>query len=376
MKFITKKPPIVSSPDKSYRRLLSLHIALIITSISAIFMNGFYNVPEDSFYNLDQSFTVFGMLLVGAIVAFLVELVYSLSEGDTTKFNSYRGFVDPINTGLLIALLLPITTPIYVLVLAVVIGTYVGKIVFGGRGYYIFNPALVGVLFATVSFSSQMGFAEGVVTPLQGLKSVFTEGTMQTLNLGDLLIGNFAEISIGSTSIIVLAILFVYLVSTKVIDLRLAGSFLVTVLVMSLGIGYILWAFDNGSAVGYVIVNFLTGLTLFGAVFLVSESVSTPTSRETKIIFGVVVGLLMMLFRTVSENVEGLIYAVLFGNMITPFINRTVKRSNQKSLRITLAVLVVVVLIATVAIGFMLQGQLIELQPVAEEAATMIGGMI
>jgi len=316
------------------------------------------------------------MLLVGAIVAFLVELVYSLSEGDTSKFNSYRGFVDPINTGLLIALLLPITTPIYVLVLAVVVGTYVGKIVFGGRGYYIFNPALVGVLFASVSFSSQMGFAEGIVTPLQGLKSVFTEGTMQTLNLGDLFIGNFAEISIGSTSIIVLAILFVYLISTRVIDLRLAGSFLLTVLVMSFGIGYILWAFDNGSAVGYVIVNFLTGLTLFGAVFLVSESVSTPTSRETKIIFGVVVGLLMMLFRTVSENFEGLIYAVLFGNMITPFINRTVKRSNPKSLRITIAVLAVVVLIATVAIGFMLQGQLIELQSAAEESLAMIGGMI
>ena len=113
MKFITKKPPIVSSPDKSYKRLLSLHIALIITSISAIFMNGFYNIPEEAGYNLDQSFTVFSMIVIGAIVAFLVELVYALSEGDTTKFNSYRGFVDPINTGILIALLLPITTNIF-----------------------------------------------------------------------------------------------------------------------------------------------------------------------------------------------------------------------------------------------------------------------
>jgi len=375
MKFITKKPPIVSSPDKSYKRLLSLHIALIITALSAIFMNGFYNIPEEATYNLDQSFTVFSMILVGAIVAFLVELVYSLSEGDTTKFNSYKGFVDPINTWFLIALLLPITTPIYVIILAVVVGTYFGKIVFGGRGYYIFNPALVGVLFATISFSAQLGFGEDVVTPLQGLKLVFTEGAMQEITLQSLLTGNFAEIAVGSTSIIVLIILFAYLTMTRVIDLRLSGSFLITVLVMSFGIGYILWAFDNGSAVGYMVVNLLTGLTLFGAVFLVSESVSSPTSRETKIIFGVIVGLLMMLFRTVSENVEGLIYAVLFGNMITPFINRTVKRSNPKVLRITIAVLVVVVAIATIAIGFMLQGQLIELQPAAE-TFTMIGGMM
>jgi electron transport complex protein RnfD len=375
MKFITKKPPIVSSPDKSYKRLLSLHIALIITSISAIFMNGFYNIPEEAGYNLDQSFTVFSMIVIGAIVAFLVELVYALSEGDTTKFNSYRGFVDPINTGILIALLLPITTPVYVLVLAVIVGTYVGKIVFGGRGYYIFNPALVGVLFATISFSSQLGFAEDVVTPLQGLKLVFTDGAMQVLSMQELLIGNFAEIAVGSTSIIVLILLFIYLTNTKVIDLRISGTFLLTVLFMSFGIGYILWAFDNGSTIGYMIVNLLTGLTLFGAVFFVSESVSTPTSRETKLIYGVTVGLLMMLFRTVSENVEGLIYAVLFGNMITPFINRTVKRSNAKSLRITVAVLIVIVLIATAAIGFMLQGQLIELQPAAE-TALMMGGMM
>ena len=371
MKFTTKKPPIVSSPDKSYKRLLSLHIALIITSISAIFMNGFYNVPEEATYNLDQSFTVFGMLVVGAVVAFLVELLYALAEGDTSKFNSYRGFVDPINTGLLIALLLPITTPIYVLVLAVIVGTYVGKLVFGGRGYYIFNPALVGVLFVTISFGSQLVFDEGVVTPLQGLKQVFTEGASLNLVLKDLFIGNFAEISVGSTSIIALIVMFIYLTLTKVIDLRLAGSFLLTVIFMSFGIGFILFEFDPTNF-AYIIVNLLTGLTLFGAIFLVSESVSTPTSRETKIIFGVTVGLLMMLFRTVSENVEGLIYAVLFGNMITPFINRTVKRSNTKSLRITIAVLAVVVIIATIAIGFMLQGRLIELQ----ETVAMIGGMI
>jgi electron transport complex protein RnfD len=372
MNFITKKPPIVSSQEKSYKRLLSLHIALIVVSLSAIIMNGMYNLPEEAKFNLEQSFTAFGMILIGALVAIAVELFYSLSEGDTTKFNSYKGFVDPINTGLLIALLLPVTTPIYVLILAVVVGTYAGKLVFGGRGYYIFNPALVGVLFASISFSSKLVFAEGVVTPLQGLKAVFTDGVVQNISLQNLLIGNFAEISIGSTSIIILLVLLVYLTVTKVIDLRLTGSFLITVLVMSFGVGTILWAFDNGSNLAYVVVNFLTGLTLFGAVFLVSESVSTPTSRETKLIFGVTVGVLMMLFRTLSDNYEGLIFAVLFGNMITPFINRTVKRSNKKSLIITVSVLVVVVLIATVAIGFILQGNLIALQ----ETVSSIGGMM
>lgn len=372
MKFTSKKPPIVSSKANSFTRQIHLHIALLIVSLSAIIVSGNYNLTDEITYNLDQSFAVFGMLVVAAIVAIAVELFYALSEGDTTKFNSYRAFISPINTGLLIGLLLPITTPVYVLVLAVIVGTYVGKIVFGGRGYYIFNPALVGVLFATVSFGTQMGFAEGVVTPLEALKDIFTDGSQFTIELKQLLIGNFAEISLGSTSIIALAIVLIYLLITKVIDFRLSGTFLVTVLVISSGIGIILWG-TTPAALAYVIANTLTGLTLFGAVFLVSESVSTPTSRETKLIFAVTVAILMMLFRTLSENTEGLVYAVLFGNMITPFINRTVKRSTTKSLTITSVVLILVVLVVTVFIGFVLQGNLAELYQTTE---AMIGGII
>jgi electron transport complex protein RnfD len=377
MKFVTKKPPIVNSQEKSLKRLLTLHIALIIISLSAILMNGFYNVADGEVFNLDQSFAVFGMIVIGAVTAFIVELLYALSEGDTSKFTSYRGFIDPLNTGILIALLLPATTPAFVLVLSVIIGTYAGKLVFGGRGYYIFNPALVGALFANASFASQLSLGEDVngeaiITPLQGLKEVFTSGAMQTLELQDLLIGNYAEIAVGSTSVIVLLLLFVYLWLNKVVDLRLSGSFLLTVLFMSFGIGYILWAFDNGSALNYMVVNTLTGLTLFGAVFLVSESVSTPTSRETKLIFGVTVAILMMLIRTVSDSVEGLVYAVLFGNMITPFINRTVRRSNQKTLWTTVAVLAVIVIGVTIAIGFVLQGRLID---VFQTELGMMGGL-
>lgn len=370
MKFVTKKPPIIQSSDKTYKRALSLHIAIIIISLSAIIMNGFHNVQDGTNYNLDQSFAVFGMLAIGAIVAVIVELFYRLSEGDTTRFSSYAGFVDPLSTGLLIALLLPITTPIYVLALAVIVGTYAGKLVFGGYGYYIFNPALVGVIFASLSFSGQIAISG---TPLMLLKDVFVTGsTLNGIALQDLLVGNYAAIAVGSTSIIVLFLLFIYLIITKVIDLRLSGTFLVTVLFMSFGIGTILWAFDGGSTVAYMVVNLFTGLTMFAAVFLVSEPVSTPTSRETKIIFGVTVAVLMMMMRTLSDNVEGVVFAVLFANMITPFINRTVKRSNTGSLIKTIIGCVIFVVIATIAIGFMLQGQLIELN----ETAEVVGGMI
>lgn len=379
MKFVTKKPPIVTNNEKTYKRSLNLHIALIVAALGAIILNGLYTYPvpdgEIALFSdgLAQSFKVFSMVLLASGFSVIVELFYALSEGDTTKFSSYKGFVEPINIGILIALLLPITTPTYVLALTVLVGVYVGKLVFGGYGFYIFNPALVGVLFAYSAFSSQLALTGD--TPLQLLKLAITENQAFSLsNLNDLLIGNYLSTAVGSTSVILLALLFLYLAVTKVIDLRIAGTYLLTVLFISFGVGFILYADTLQMALAYLVVNLITGLAVFGAVFFVSETVSTPTSRETKIIYAVTVASLMMVFRTLSDNVEGLIYAVLFGNMITPFLNRTVKQSNKKALIKTLVSVVIMVVIITVAIGFMLQGQLQEAINTTE--AFVIGGII
>lgn len=379
MKFVTKKPPIVTNNEKTYKRSLNLHIALIVAALGAIILNGLYTYPvpdgEIALFSdgLAQSFKVFSMVLLASGFSVIVELFYALSEGDTTKFSSYKGFVEPINIGILIALLLPITTPTYVLALTVLVGVYVGKLVFGGYGFYIFNPALVGVLFAYSAFSSQLALTGD--TPLQLLKLAITENQAFSLsNLNDLLIGNYLSTAVGSTSVILLALLFLYLAVTKVIDLRIAGTYLLTVLFISFGVGFILYADTLQMALAYLVVNLITGLAVFGAVFFVSETVSTPTSRETKIIYAVTVASLMMVFRTLSDNVEGLIYAVLFGNMITPFLNRTVKQSNKKALIKTLVGVVIMVLIITLAIGFMLQGQLHEAINTTE--AFVIGGII
>lgn len=367
MKFVTKKPPIVQSSQKTLKRTMSFHYALIFISIVSIFTSGRYNIVEGNF-NLDQAFQAFGMLVIGAFVAVMVEIFYRITEGDTSRFEKYEGFVDPINTGLLIALLLPITTPVYVLALAVIVGTYAGKLVYGGFGYYIFNPALVGVLFVTISFSGQL-LVSG--TPLQSLQAVFTGGTFEA-NLQALLLGEYQEIAIGSTSAIALIVLFFYLLASRVIDIRLSGTYLLTMAVMSLGIGFILWTFDGGITLTYTLVNLLTGLTMFAAVFLLSDSVSTPTSRETKIIFGVTAAVLTMLMRTLSDNAEGVIFAVLFANMITPFINRTVKRSNRAALIKTVIGCAVVVIVVTVMIGFIAQADIIE----ATQVATVLGGIL
>jgi electron transport complex protein RnfD len=121
-----------------------------------------------------------------------------------------------------------------------------------------------------------------------------------------------------------------------------------------------------------MLVNLLTGLTLFGAVFLVSEAVSSPTSRETKIIYAVVIAVLTMAVRVLGTNPEGIIFAVLFGNMITPFLNRTVKRSNKRTFITTALVSLAVVIFTGLVLGFILQGRLIEIYDVS----VLIGGIL
>ncbi len=369
MEFITKKAPIVRNSQRTYKRSFTLHFALIIVAIAAIVLKAYTVVPDGSTYTaLDQAFKVFLMLAAGAFVSIMVELFYSLSEGSTKKFDSYKGFVDPINTGLLIALLLPTVTPIYVLILAVVVGVYAGKLVFGGYGYYIFNPALVGVLFANISFSAQLAVGD---TPLMLLKRALSGGTFNIDNILELLVGNYDALAIGTTSVILLVIVFIYLLVSRIIDIRISGTFLLSILVMSFGIGFINFYIPGNMSgvIYYTLINMITGFTLFAAVFLISDSVSSPTSSETRMIYAVVVAILMMLVRVLGQETEGIVFAILFGNMITPFINRTVIRSDKKTFLKTSLILVFVVLFITIFLGFIVQANLVEIY------TSLIGGV-
>jgi len=363
MNFITKKAPIVNNSQRSFKRSFTLHFSLIVTSIVTVVLKALSNLDNPG----ELAVRAFFMILIGALVSVIVEVVYAYSEKDITKFKDYKGYVNPINTGILIALLLPSVTPIYVLILAVFVGVYAGKLVFGGYGFYIFNPVLVGVLFAQLSFGAQLAVFD---TPLQLLKEALNGATVN-FNVLDLFVGNYEAVAIGSTSVILLSIIFIYLLVSKVIDFRISGTFLISVLIISFGIGFINYyvSGDFSGVFDYVLVNMITGLTFFGAVFLISETVSSPTSRETKIVYAVVIAVLMMTVRVLGDNTEGLIFAILFGNMITPFINRTVQRSNKKTLIKTLVISFVFVLFTSIALGMILQGKV-------EEVYALVGGVL
>ena len=361
MKFVTKKPPIVANHSRSYKRSLNLHISLIIISLVAIATRAFIAGEFDN----EVVFKTIMMLVLAALVSIIIEIIYAVQHGTSHEFKEYSRLIDPINSGLLIALLLPVSTPYYALFLAVFIGVFIAKIVYGGYGYYIFNPALVGVLFVQLTFANYLTYGD---TPLVLLAQTL-EGVTVNFNMLDLLIGNYEAVALGSTSVIVLVGLFGYLLLNKVIDYRLSGTFILTIVVISFLIGYINF---GAGAISFTIVNLITGLTMFGAVFLVSESVSSPTSREAKLIYAVVIAIMTMIVRVLGDAIEGVVFAVLLGNMITPYLNRTVTRSNKQTLLKTSNVLAVVVVFTGAVLGFILQGRLID---IFQTASTWMGGM-
>lgn len=350
MEFMTRKPPVVQNSQRTYKRSLNLHIAIIVVALASIILKllvGSETAVENGV------FKVIVMLVVGAGFSVLVEVLYSYFEGTLSKYKRYKGFVDPISTGLLIALLLPTHTPIYVLLLAIFVGVYAGKLIYGGYGFYIFNPALVGALFAKLSFPDALKSSE--LAPLVQFKEAMNGGSVSFDNITELLIGNYEAVAIGSTSAILLAIVLIYLLVTKVIDIRISGVFLLTVIVISAIVGFI-----TGWGIAFIILNLILGLTLFAAAFLISEPVSSPTSRETKMIYAVIVATVMMMVRVLGSNVEGLFFAVLLGNMLTPYLNRTVTRSTKKTFIRTAIILTVVVIVTGFIIGFILQGNLMD----------------
>ena len=122
---------------------------------------------------------------------------------------------------------------------------------------------------------------------------------------------------------------------------------------MSLIIGWF-----NGYWINFMIVNLLTGFTLFAATFLISDSVTSPTSRETKILYAVIIALMTMAVRVLGNQVEGIVFAILLGNMLTPWMNRTVKRSSKKSFLTTIVVALVIVILAGVGLGLLSQNMI------------------
>lgn len=242
-------------------------------------------------------------------------------------------------TGLLLALTLPPGIPLWMAFLGGFIAISLGKLLFGGIGYNIFNPALVGRAFLQAAFpvamttwvpySSLGNFFQirGANLTLPFLKSDISFVTTATplaqmkfesqmTPLSKLLLGSTAG-SLGETCSLVILLMGVYLAARKIINWRIPLSIFVTVYIFA---AVLYWV--NPARFPVPTFHLLSGGLVLGAVFMATDLVTSPITQRGCWIFGVGIGIMVMVIRVFGGLPEGVMYSILFMNAVVPLLNQ------------------------------------------------------
>ena len=225
-------------------------------------------------------------------------------------------------TGILLALTLPVGVPLYIPALGSIFAIIIAKALFGGLGNNFMNPALVGRAFLVASFSQSMttwnkpfyykGFeAVTGATPLNILKS----GGELTATYKDLFLGNTGG-CIGEVCALALIIGFIYLLIKKVIRPFATLSYILGVGVFGVIFGY------NGYFTGDFLTSILTGGVMLGAIFMLTDYVTSPTTDRGNIIYGLLAALITIFIRLKGGYPEGVCYSILLVNILAPQIDK------------------------------------------------------
>ena len=219
-------------------------------------------------------------------------------------------------TGLLLALNLPVSIPLWMAALGGVFAILVVKMLFGGLGQNFMNPALAARCFLLISFPTAMTAfdcdAYTGATPLAALKAG------EQVNVLDMVIGRTAG-TIGETSLIAILIGACVLILLGVIDLRIPGSYIVTFLLFVGIFG------GHGVHPAYLAAQLSGGGLMLGAFFMATDYVTRPITIKGQYVFGIFLGLMTGIFRVFGPGAEGVSYAIILGNLLVPLIEKYTK---------------------------------------------------
>jgi electron transport complex protein RnfD len=245
-------------------------------------------------------------------------------------------------TGLLYGLTLPPDLPLWMVVVGGVFGVAVGKFLFGGLGSNAFNPALVGRAFLQAAFPQAMThwalpfdadrystlptstltwpFAEPVydavttATPLAQMKFDRLQA-----NSGDLLLG-LTSGSAGETCALLILLGGIYLIARRMMNWRIPASIFATVALIT-------WVFNSLDPTRYPDPAFMlfAGGLMLGAMFMATDMVASPITNAGCWVYGLLIGILVVVIRFWGGMPEGVMYAILLGNAVSPHIDRMIR---------------------------------------------------
>lgn len=290
-------------------------IALVPASIVSVLFYGW------------AALLVFALSIVSCVLVEWVITKYLMKKPSTV------GDLSAVVTGLLLAMNLPATTPWWIILIGAIVAIGVAKMSFGGLGQNIFNPAITARVFLLISFPSYMtnwtatqGFisrpdAVSGATPLGVIKEAIGSGStipeyLAANNLTSVTFLQDMGASLGELSSIALLLGFVYLLVRKVVKAWIPVSIFATVILIS-GI----FSLVNPDIYTGPVFNIFTGGMVLGACFMATDYVTSPMSTLGGIIYGVGIGVIVMMIRYFGSYPEGMSFAILIMNCVVPLLN-------------------------------------------------------
>ena len=223
------------------------------------------------------------------------------------------GDLSAVVTGVILAYNLPVSIPLWQAVFGCLVAIVAVKQLFGGIGKNFANPALVGRIVLFLGFTSRMTAYVYPDMAVDALASAtpLAVADKTSLNLLDIFLG-FHGGMMGEVCVLAILLGFAYLVATRTIEATVPVTIVATV--------FVLTALNTGSPYT-ALVECMSGGLLFGAVFMATDYVTCPFTTKGKLFYGVFIGLITFLIRHFGSMNEGMSYAILLGNLMTPWFN-------------------------------------------------------
>jgi electron transport complex protein RnfD len=307
-------------------------IGLLPVILFAWYKNGIKVFIEGNITFLEMLYPLIFILLGGVLSTLFEGLYFYITDKNVRNFKTLGQKLKvsyAVIPGLLLAMIVPLYTPIWVLMFGAFMGTIVGKMLFGGFGNNIFNPALLGYVAIGFTMLGVIGNAGGVFNASEVLIDAYGGATpLGTLagtkvidydtlvapygSLWNFLLGTIPG-ALAETGSLAIIIAYIWLSIRKVIKWFTPLVYIGTVFILSWFIG--MAAGDAG--IWFPVYSILSGGLMFGAVFMATEPVTTPRNPLGKVVFALFLGVLTVLFRYIGNLPEGVGTAIIVMNIFT-----------------------------------------------------------
>ncbi|MEC9484536.1 MAG: RnfABCDGE type electron transport complex subunit D [Candidatus Izemoplasma sp.] len=348
-KIIRKTSPYLRRPNANAPRMMrDVTIALLPATFFAIYSFG-----------LPALWIILTSIVSMLVTEYVFYQIQDLLQGESFKvinkqFSLYN--FSAVTSGLIYGLTLPDQTPLWVVALSGVLGILLAKLLFGGMGQNIFNPAavarvLVVVNFATLAtYQTNIDGVAGATALSMNNADLFSADVLNHYPIMDLFTGIGIPGSIGETSALLLLLGGGYLAVRTSFEIRIPLMYIGTVFVLALAV-----AIQQGLGLWYPLYHIFSGGLMLGAIYMATDPITSPITKPARVYYGFALGVITFIIRIFGALPEGVVFSILIMNMfVTSFdyYKVTHPRFNRKRSLIFIAIIILSIVVTLVGVSY------------------------